>query len=202
MFVTHIPMIPHGAAWILLLMFCLDSFWVSKMITQIPKTCMVTTTHHSCKFFIILLIIIIITLNIIITLSSHTHTHCLGSLAAVLFAGFPARGSCSARRWSSLLPQPHKKITAMQNGSRLYGVKVQVMHIYIYIHVYLYVYICMYIYIIVCMLLVITVDFGIAAIMTIVTNHNNSCNLYQCGISSLKDAWTTEEVCRDPWTPW
>ena len=50
----------------------------------------------------------------------------------------------------------------------------------------MYMYVC--IYIIVCMLLVITVDFGIAAIMTIVTNHNNSCNLYQCGISSLKDA--------------
>ena len=126
-------------------MFCLDSFWVSKMITQIPKTCMVTTTHHSCKFFIILLIIIIITLNIIITLSSHTHT--VWGLLPLYFslASQPA-GSCSARRWSSLLPQAHKKITAMQNGSRLYGVKVQVMHIYIYIHVYLYVYVCMYIY--------------------------------------------------------
>ena len=57
---------------------------------------------------------------------------------------------------------------------------------HIYMYIYMYIYVC--IYIIVCMLLVITVDFGIAAIMTIVTNHNNSCNLYQCGISSLKDA--------------
>ena len=129
----------------MLLMFCLDSFWVSKMITQIPKTCMVTTTHHSCKF-IILLIIIIITLNIIITLSSHTHT--VWGLLPLYFLlasqpAAPVQRVGGALCFHSLT----KKITAMQNGSRLYGVKVQVMHIYIYIYVYLYVYIyiCMYI---------------------------------------------------------
>ena len=144
MLVTHIPMIPHGAAWILLLMFCLDSFWVSKMITQIPKTCMVTTTHHSCKFFIILLIIIIITLNINITLSSHTHT--VWGLLPLYFSlasqpAAPVQRVGGALCFHSLT----KKSQQCRMGRDYMGWRYRLCT-YIYIYVYLYVYICMYIY--------------------------------------------------------
>ena len=134
------------------------------------------------------------------TLSLHyPHTHTVWGLLPLYFSlasqpAAPVQRVGGALCFHSLT----KKSQQCRMGRDYMGWRYRLCtYIYTCIFICIYIYVCIYN----CMY-VITVDFGIAAIMTIVTNRNNSCNLYQCGISSLKDAWTTEEVCRDPWTPW